>query len=304
MLWLSLGSVKREFFHLVCVVRLEFAYSTIARPPTNECGAVLVSRASLKVRFFFFCCRSLFVSMYRLPMFTLTLVFWLLLDVHRCGENRHNQTQKNMNHQSISLQNLQPDEIYSFVFIIGLNEGKSYRSSLGGSLNIQRKKLTFVGIRSASFSCRNFFFLFFAVFNLAPRWGGEKEIVVLQLASESPPKPPPHSFVSRFRSIFEPSKLTVNYQQRTHTSHANGSISSEIFIQDNYFFSFFLPSMLLDANNRLSYVCCYNFLKVSAHYFSLFNNLALLAFLQQETIHSSDDHITSLLLPWIHVSFG
>lgn len=121
--------------------------------------------------------------------------------------------------------------------------------------------------------------------------------MVLQLASERPPKPPPHSFVSRFRSIFEPSKLTVNYQQRTHTSHANGSISSEIFIQDNYFFSFFLPSMLLDANNRLSYVCCYNFLKVSAHYFSLFNNLALLAFLQQETIHSSDDHITSLLLP-------
>lgn len=46
--------MKREFFHLVCVVRLEFAYSTIARPPTNECGAVLVSRASLKVRFFFF----------------------------------------------------------------------------------------------------------------------------------------------------------------------------------------------------------------------------------------------------------
>lgn len=43
--------MKREFFHLVCVVRLEFAYSTIARPPTNECGAVLVSRASLKVRF-------------------------------------------------------------------------------------------------------------------------------------------------------------------------------------------------------------------------------------------------------------
>lgn len=160
--------MKREFFHLVCVVRLEFAYSTIARPPTNECGAVLVSRASLKVRFFFaadpYSSRCIgYQCLLSLWFFDFCSMFTV---VGKTGTTKH---KKNTNHQSISLQNLQPDEIYSFVFIIGLNEGKSYRSSLGGSLNIQRKKLTFVGIRSASFSCRNFFFLFFAVFNLAPR---------------------------------------------------------------------------------------------------------------------------------------
>lgn len=161
--------------------------------------------------------------------------------------------------------------------------------------------------KSSLFCWFSYFFFFLlllflpisVVFDLAPRWG-EIEIV-LQLASERS-LPPPHSFVSRFRSISVPSKLTVNYQQRTHTSHANGSISSEIFIQDNYFFSFFLPSKLLDANNRLSYVCCCNFLKVSAHYFfavQQFNNIGISS--ARDNSLSADDHITSLLLPWIRV---